>query len=218
MAVRFWRPPFQMGPEEKLFDTVKQFLDRVVESASNLEAATLAYVAGEERELRDRIAKVSDAEREADSAREVIEKTVFGGRFYDRSEKIEMIEKIDDVADNAQLAAQILLYKALKIPTPLAAHIRDLVAKTKRVVESLREAVIALYTDFSAVSPIVKRVEVERDAARESYEKIVQEIYASRLDARALMLLRDFTFRVIKTADSAEEAAGRVSFLAVRYG
>lgn len=219
MRLKFWRPPFYVSPEERVFENVKKFLNDVVKAVEHLDAGVDALVANKRETCLKAISLTSESERAADSARRDIERAMFEGRFFDKGEKIGLMETIDDIADNAELAAKVMGYRRFdKIPKDIADTLIKFSASTRRVVVSLRHAVVKLYTNFTEVPRYADMVEKERDATRDLYDELLAKIYNSNLSAVSVLLLRDLAFRILRVADSAEEAVDRVSFLAVRYG
>lgn len=219
MKLKFWRPPFFVSSEERVFQLISKFLDSVIKSVSELDAAIGALIAKDSGAVKKAVDAVSIAEQDADDVRRSIERAIFEGRFFDRGEKIDLMEKIDDVADYAETAAQTIMFKELaSLPEEIASLLAEMTAATKKTVISLRHAMASLYTNFSAVSNYVKMIEDERDKVRETYGKLIRQVYTSRLSPVTMMILRDLSFRISRVADNAEEAGDRIDFLAVKYG
>lgn len=217
IKVKFWRPPFFVSSEEKLFENIGRFVAHVVEAVDSLDKGVVALVKRDAKSLKENVENVSKAEETADEIRRVIEKELYEGRFFDKAEKIDLIEKIDDVADNAEMAAQAMILRELVLPKNISESLIELTDSTKKTTVALRHAVVQLYTNFSGVPQYVRTIETERDKVRSIYAKLIQELYTSNLSAASMMILRDLAFRIMRTADMAEEAADRVSFLAVKY-
>ena len=214
----FLRPPFFVSSEEDVFDNLLKFITQVVAAVDNLDKAARAFAASDIRRLKLAAKKVSEDEMAADDVRRIIEKILFEGRFFDREEKIDMIEKIDDVADDAEMAAQMMLFKKISVPKELGEILIELTNSTKKTVLAMRNAVVHLYTNFAVVPQYVHIIEEERERVRKFHGQFISGLYSSDLPAAALLLLRDIVFRIMRTADSAEEVGDVTSFMAVKYG
>lgn len=218
---KFWLPPFFMPGEEKIFELMGQFLHHIVESVNQLDKAVSCISKGTSAqnaaEMKKAVAKVSEHEVKADEVRRELEKTLYEERFFDKEEKIDLIEKLDDIADFAEIAANTLLYRELPLPPEMCSLACEMTTATKRCVVALRHAIMSLYSDFSKTLKYADMCEEERDKVRAAYSKLMHKLFNSNVSALYAMLVRDLTYRISRTADAAEEASDWTRFLAAKY-
>ncbi len=215
---RFWIPPFLFGKEPKMHRLVKTFCLHVVETVEWLTRAGSAFTKGDRKALEQAVRKISEAEVRADTVRRQIEAELFEGRFFDRAEKIDMIEHIDNVADFAEMAGRTMLYHIPpRIEKQIATQLMKMIEGCLMAAKQLSKALDLLYTDFSKVPRVIDAIEHTRDGVREASDQFMKAIFSAKITPKALVLLRYLAYRIVRIADEAEEAGDRIRFLAVKY-
>ncbi len=218
--MKFWMPPFSTGSEEKIQEQLTRLMDLVIESATYLDVSVKNFAQNyDEVRLRESVEKVSDIETKIDTIRRDIEKDIYSkpGMTFNKQEKIELLESIDDIADYAELASQLMLIKNIKIPRAIAHDLIELSSSTKRSIVSLRHAVVQLYTDFKKVKEYDRLAEEERNKARKLYMKIMTKLFSSDMDTKDILIIKTLSYKISRTADMSEIAADKVNFMALKY-
>lgn len=218
--MKFWMPPFSTGSEEKIQEQLTRLMDLVIESATYLDVSVKNFAQNyDEVRLRESVEKVSDIETKIDTIRREIEKDIYSkpGMTFNKQEKIELLESIDDIADYAELASQLMLIKSIKIPRAIAHDLIELSSSTKRSIVSLRHAVVQLYTDFKKVKEYDRLAEEERNKARKLYIKIMTKLFSSDMDTKDILIIKTLSYKISRTADMSEIAADKVNFMALKY-
>ncbi|MEM5798775.1 MAG: DUF47 family protein [Candidatus Aenigmatarchaeota archaeon] len=219
MKLRFWRPPFFLSPEQDVYEKVLGFTKDVVIAVDAMCICTRAFVSGKRADVEKGFSILNKAENDADNKRRTIEIMLFGKRFFDREEKVEMLEKIDTVADYAKMTAQIMLsFPCRKMEKGIGLHLIDMANHTFHATKNLESAVKYLYIDWKNVSRYVEMIEREREEAEKAYNNLLKRLFASKLNDRLLMIIRDVAYRIERTITTAEEAGDRLRFLAVKHG
>lgn len=215
---RFWTPPFFMGNEENIQKQLTKLMGMIIESASYLDISVKNFVHNNP-ELQKSIKKVEELETDIDNMRREIEKEIYSNRSmsFNKEEKIELLESLDDIADYAELATQMMLTKNIKVPKDIAKDLTDLSSTTKRSVVSLRHAVVELYTDFKKVTEYDRLAEEERNKARKIYVNILKKLFSSDMDIKDILILKSVSYKISRTADMAEIAGDKVNFMALKY-
>lgn len=215
---RFWTPPFFMGNEENIQKQLSELMSMIIESANYLDISVKHFVRNDP-ELEKSIEKVDELETQIDNMRRGIEKEIYSNRSmsFNKEEKIELLESLDDIADHAELATQIMLTKKIDIPKDIAKDLMDLSSTTKRSIVSLRHAVFELYTDFRKVNEYDRLAEEERNKARKIYVRILKKLFSSDMDIKDILILKSISYKISRTADMAEIAGDKVNFMAIKY-
>ncbi len=218
--MKFWIPPFRAGSEEKIQKQLTKLMDLVIESATYLDISVKNFAQNyDESRLKESIEKVSEIETKIDNMRREIEKEIYSkpGVTFNKQEKIELIECLDDIADYAELASQLMLIKNIKIPKDIAHDLIELSSSTKRSIVSLRHAIVQLYTDFRKVKEYDRLAEEERNKARKLYVKIMTKLFSSDMDTKDILIIKTLSYKISRTADMSEIAADKVNFMALKY-
>ncbi len=218
--MKFWIPPFRAASEEKIQKQLTKLMDLVIESATYLDISVKNFAQNyDEIRLKESIEKVSEIETKIDNIRREIEKEIYSkpGMTFNKQEKIELIESLDDIADYAELASQLMLIKNIKIPRDIAHDLIELSSSTKRSIVSLRHAIVQLYTDFRKVKEYDRLAEEERNKARKLYIKIMTKLFSSDMDTKDILIIKTLSYKISRTADMSEIAADKVNFMALKY-
>ena len=218
--MKFWIPPFSTGSEEKIQKQLTELMDLVIESATYLDISVKNFAGNyDEIRLRESIEKVSEIETKIDNMRREIEKEIYSkpGMTFNKQEKIELIECLDDIADYAELASQLMLIKNIKITKDITHDLIELSSSTKRSIVSLRHAIVQLYTDFKKVKEYDRLAEEERNKARKLYIKIMTKLFSSDMDTKDILIIKTLAYKISRTADMSEIAADKVNFMALKY-
>ncbi|MFH1127520.1 MAG: DUF47 family protein [archaeon] len=218
--MRFWIPPFLAGNEDKIQKQLTHLMDMIIESVNYLDISVKNFASShDEDSLKETIRKVDDLETDIDNYRRDIEKDIYSNRSmaFNKQEKIELLESLDDIADYAELASQIMLIKKIKVPKDIARDLVELSSTTKRSVVSLRHAVVELYSDFRKVKEYDRLAEEERNKARKIYIKIVTKLFSGDMDIKDILILKSLSDKITRTADMAEIAGDKVNFMALKY-
>lgn len=218
--MKFWIPPFRAGSEEKIQKQLTRLMDLVIESATYLDISVKNFAGNyDESRLKESIEKVSEIETKIDNMRREIEKEIYSkpGMTFNKQEKIELIESLDDIADYAELASQLMLIKNIKIPKDITHDLIELSSSTKRSIVSLRHAIVQLYTDFRKVKEYDRLAEEERNKARKLYIKIMTKLFSSDMDTKDILIIKTLSYKISRTADMSEIAADKVNFMALKY-
>lgn len=218
--MKFWIPPFRAGSEEKIQKQLTRLMDLVIESATYLDISVKNFAGNyDESRLKESIEKVSEIETKIDNMRREIEKGIYSkpGMTFNKQEKIELIESLDDIADYAELASQLMLIKNIKIPKDITHDLIELSSSTKRSIVSLRHAIVQLYTDFRKVKEYDRLAEEERNKARKLYIKIMTKLFSSDMDTKDILIIKTLSYKISRTADMSEIAADKVNFMALKY-
>ena len=218
--MKFWLPPFFTGNEEKMQKQIIRLMDLVIESATYLDVSVKNFTSGhDDSRLEESVRRVGEIETEIDNLRRQMEKAIYSERSmtFNKQERIELIESLDDIADYAELASQLMLVKRIKIPKDIARELVELSSSTKRSIVSLRHAVVELYNDFKRVKEYNRLAEEERNKARKLYVKILAKLFSSDMDVRDILVIKTLSYKISRTADMSEIAADRVNFMALKY-
>lgn len=217
-----------IGKKEKtIFDGMLSLLEVVDEAVESFEASTLSLGRGDAGGAEAYARRVFEAETKADSSHRELSLQVAEGAFFGgvREDILNLLERIDDIADSAKDAARFLLEDS-----HLGEQARALLASEnmKLFLSDLKAAVVALQELVKALGVgrkeamgrvhSVEEFEEQSDAHKDALLKDISS-RAKSMDPLSVIQLRDFTFVADDIADNAEDAGDVILVLLAKgYG
>jgi predicted phosphate transport protein (TIGR00153 family) len=213
--------------ERKIFDGILGLLDIVSECVESFAAGVAAYSKGDTRSAQGSEAKVFDSETKADAARRYLSFMVAEGAFFGgvREDILNLMERIDDIADSAKDAIRILAHdsrlgdedKAFLASEGMNLFMSDL----KSASSALRDLVTALKVGRNEALAMIQKVEDYEEEADTHKDALLKELFnrAGGMSPLTVIQLRDFIFTADDIADNAEDAGDVILILLAKgYG
>lgn len=213
--------------EKSIFDGILSLLDIVVEGVDSFGASVASFGMGDVAAGWDSVKKVYGAETRADETHRALSRQVAEGAFFGgvREDILNLMERIDDIADSAKDAARLLVEDSRFEDDARAVlaseNMKLFMADLRKATVSLKELVRALRVGRKAAMGIVHSVEDYEEAADTHKDALLKEIFshASSMDPVTVIQLRDFTFVADDVADNAEDAGDVILVLLAKgYG
>lgn len=214
------------GKKEKaIFEGILLHLATVAQAVSSFQASVEAIAKGEPS--ADLVNAVFDAETKADGIHRELSTRIAEGAFFGgvREDILNLLERIDDIADAAKDAARYLESDS------------QLLADAPKILglENMKLFVVALGSAVAALTDLVKALEVGKSAALpkihsvEAFEEeadthkaaVMKELFAGErsMDPVTVIQLRDFINASDDIADCAEDASDVILILIAKgYG
>lgn len=141
-----------------------------------------------------------------------------------REDFLNLLERMDSMADAAQNAAHILAQSepdrdiSKAVLTGDDPNLRDLVEKTIEAVLLTRESVAALQSNTNIAVEKALNVEKAEEAADELKRALVRRIFSmrQRTDPLTILQLRDFALKLDEVADAAEDVSDLVIMIVAK--
>ena len=176
-------------------------------------------------QIRD---KIYESESKADEVHRELSTQVAEGAFFGgvREDILELLEKIDNIADKAKGAAQLITLTDIadqKARDVLRSDdMKQFLANLDLAVEALQRLVEAFEVDRKTIMNRIHVVETYEEAADDSKHKMLKTLFDATkgsIDPVTLLLVRDFLFCADDVADNAEDASDVVLVLVAKgYG
>lgn len=196
---------------------MKRLCDEMVSAVDAYRLVLTQYVEGDQT-YKSNVEKVRTHEVRMDNIRREMETHHF--RFellkYSQSDKLTLVEGLDDVADRAEAAARVLSITKPKVPKKLGPDIKSLMDIAYETVEHLAEAVMDLYEDFEEANKKARETEALRRQVRAKEFSLLEKIFSEKPNTNSI-LLKELVTQVGKIADDAEEVADLVAMMSVKY-
>ena len=202
----------------KVQELIQEQISLVAQGLGFLKEAVELYLEGNKEgcELKTRV--VEQMETKADEAKREAEKTLYEGSYLPlfREDLLDLMELIDDVADEAEKIADFLSIENPEIPSPWNEKIREIIEKDILAFNLFRESFMLLHEDTQkAFSHAHKVKEVEKEVDR-LQDGLNREIFQSNLQLAHKIQLRDLVIRMGFISDSSENAADKISMISIK--
>jgi len=172
----------------------------------------------EDNSYKSSVEKVRTHEVRMDDIRREMEQHLFKFELlkYSQSDKLRLVEALDDVADRAETTARVLSITKPKIPKKLTAEFRSLMDLSFETVEHLSESVMDLYEDFEGAKRKAHETESLRRRVRAKEFALLEKVFKEKPNTNSL-LLKEFITQIGKIADDAEKVADMIAMMSVKY-
>ncbi len=183
----------------------------------SFEALTLYIEEGETEEVREKSEAASRLESSADEIRRRIIGELFRGALLPntRSDVMEFLEDIDNVADEAEKFSKYLIWPGLELGNVDRGSVSRIMKHIKEQYVVLKSAVSALFYDVDSLYEYTRQVEdmeEQVDVMQEEAIRMLGNMKHLRMSER--LVLRDFIAHLAKLADYVENASDELEMIA----
>lgn len=213
--------------EKAILEGIRRHLEAVEKTVNAFADAVGAAARGDAGSAMKLIQEVFQEETRADGIHRDLSLKVAEGAFFGgvREDILDLLEKIDNIADSAKDSARLLLLDAsiekegreILQSQNLAHFLQDL----KSSVGALSELVASFDRGKKEILSKVHGVEEFEEEADSDKEKVLEELFSrgSSMNPVTVIQLRDFIFIADDVADSAEDASDVILVLVAKgYG
>ncbi len=174
---------------------------------------------GDLAQLTRDVVEVHRAESRADDLRRDIETMMYAKALFpeSRGDVLGLLETLDTVPNQAELAVRSIVNQYIAIPEPLHPQLSELVNLCSRCVDATMEAVAKLFEDFTNAAALLGKIDEIESRADAIEAQLTQRIFASG-DIKDLdkLLLRDLVRDISGICDMAESVADRIRIIVVK--
>jgi predicted phosphate transport protein (TIGR00153 family) len=213
--------------EREVFEGVLQLLDVVGTTVDSFMASVVSLGKGDANASAEEVLKVIEGETNADEIHRDLSLKIAEGAFFGgvREDILDLLEKIDNIADSAKDAARFL-----SSDSRLGVEARDKLGSKemfsflnalKSSVSALTSLVKALEDGKKEALSKVQTVEEFEEEADSHKDAMIKSLFSTdqRMDPVTVIQLRDFIFVADDVADNAEDASDVILVLVAKgYG
>jgi predicted phosphate transport protein (TIGR00153 family) len=212
--------------ERAIFEGVLRLLDTVARTVDSFEASVSAFANGDVKSA-EMVKRIFDGETEADAIHRELGTKIAEGAFFGgvREDILNLLEKIDDIADSAKDAARYLSQDSrltVEAKDTLGSPaMKSFIAALKSSVLELKTLVKALEQGKREALAKVSSVEEFEEEADTHKDVLLKALFSSNkpMDPVTVIQLRDFIFVADNIADNAEDASDVILVLIAKgYG
>jgi predicted phosphate transport protein (TIGR00153 family) len=204
---------------QKRADDLLIQLSKGMQSASaKLCVAAKEWKAGKLSVVKEIETEIIELERKMDEIGEdIVENILTKSAFLPQAalERHTLVKALDDVVDAAENAIRVMaMGKEMKPPN----EIREIGMKIWICTDLLQDAVKYLYTDFNAAIEISRKLDKEREEARDIQFILLAKLFSSPdYPANEVVFFKSVSERMVDVAQKAEDASDYIRELAVKY-
>lgn len=211
---------FEKRREKNALATVQRHLALTMEIVQDLEKAAVAATEHNDEEMRRSIERVTTGEREADALRRKVMDEISKGELspIDREDLMELVKKVDMVADWSRESTRILGATPMQhVPKPIKIELLEMVKSVKECAGSLQKCVNKMMTRPEEALQAADVVERDEEKIDDIHERARILIANEDIPKAGVAVLISQLFEAIEMiADSCEDACDQVRIIMVR--
>lgn len=195
--------------EELIFE----HLGLVEETIHSFQKALFNYLANEDpKEAGELALSVHKLEGQADDVRRKVEAEILGGALLasSRGEMMEIIERVDKLANSAEALLDFLLLQGVKVPGELKPEVEEITLLTLDIFEELKKALHQLFKDRNKALDHTKAIEKKEGQVDELERDFIQQLFSLDISLAEKIMVRDFLLSLTEISDRAEDLSDRL--------
>jgi len=211
---------FEKRKETKALTNIQQHLALTSAIVEDLENSIRAAVEKDTKEMQTCVARVTSGEKEADSLRRKVMDEISKGELSptDREDLMELVKRIDMVADWSRESTRILGPLPMdNVPDAIQKAFIEMVKSVKECTVSLQKCVNKMMTKPEEALQAADTVEREEEKVDDIHEKARGLLGTEDLPRAGVAILASQLFEAMEMiADSCEDACDQVRIIMVR--
>jgi predicted phosphate transport protein (TIGR00153 family) len=200
--------------ERQILERVIRNLDVSIDAARHLLKLVISLQKYDYDDVNAEYKVIADLEEKEDElhrslVREIATESFFGGI---REDFLNLLEKIDSIADEAKDAAKIFHQRHVPKETVdylFRGDVISFISTCLKATELFRESILALEKDKREVLSLVEKVEESEEAADTIRYSILDNLFKNEIggDVLDIIMLKDFLNTADDVADNAEDGS-----------
>jgi len=205
--------------ERYIVENIKQHVDLVVETVKEYVNALDLYLEGKKEASKEYTKRVHKVEEQADSVKRKISLEMYKGAFMPslRESLYVAIDFIDNVANEAETAGDLLTLTEPEIPEQIKENVRKIADLTVQCAERLKDGVYNLFDNIDVVFEDMKAVEqLEGEVDKyvwETLDMVFKRLNIEKFSVK--LLLREFILRLNYITNKMEDASDKIDIVAL---
>lgn len=213
----FIRPLLPLGRTEQINIELVKFLDKVCATIEEFDSCLKAFCSANLTKVKHSVKEIDKLETETDNARRKIEKLIAAEGFMpDKEDKIELLEHVDNLADQAEIASWNMDITKIKLKKEIAQNLLECGKILVKLTKDLKKCILSLSIDFKRALEMAAEVESQRNEIRAIIHAFRHKIFKARIEPKLLLILFDLSYRIMRIADAAEETGDRIATMVVK--
>ncbi len=203
--------------KKTIFERFSEHADKVFETVKLTDKAVDVYF--NKGDLQEIINDISKVETEADSVYYDIARDLFKGQLlpYTSEDWFELLDHVDNIADNSDRIAKFLLVYRVKVDEKLKNRIKELMKISCEAARIIKESIEMMRHDMEGAAEKASEVAEIRHHARNIEYMLFKELFNSKMPTKRLLLLKEIVYWITQVSNSSKRAANRIIMMSVKY-
>ena len=153
------------------FTPLNVHAQKVVDTVEKMDEAIRGYIDGDEQKAESLYQEISSLEHEADKVKHSIRENLPSSQPVDRADILSFLTQEDDVANSAEMVAQMLAMKMVKMPSSVSnillkmdrevlLTVKEHVAATGRIVDILDNGSVT--KEYEEIQALIDKVDGQK--------------------------------------------------------
>lgn len=212
------------------FKPLSEHANKVKMTVAKMDEAVKVYIAGDNpSRVKELYLEISALEHEADKVKDTIRMQLPSTLLMpiDRTDILTFLKQEDDVANSAEMVAELLTMRAIQIPPPVKEQIekleREVVVTVDEHVEAVNKIIDLLDSSFSSkrvreIQEIIGKVDAQKHNVDIIRRKAMKTIYENEKDLGTtnVFLLIQLVEEMSWVAGHAENSSDRLRLITAR--
>ena len=211
---------FEKRRETKALATIQRHLALTTGIVEDLEKAVLATIKNDQKEMKERIRRVTSGEKEADALRRRVMDDVSKGELspVDRVDLMDLVKRVDMVADWSRESTRILGAVPMEqVSEAIKNEFMEMVKNVKECAVSLQRCLNKMMTRPGEALQAADDVERNEERVDDLHEKSRVLLAKEDLPKAGIVVLISQLFDALEMiADACEDACDQVRIIMVR--
>lgn len=189
----------------------------VLRAAKALRVMIEDWMEGRKERQREHFNNLAKLEREADNVkRTILDELSVVETMLRRSDYFRLVMRTDDIADLCEASAWDLQgLEEFKPDAKIREHFKAMLDSLMDAVYKMRQSIMFLEQNSDKAVELAIEVDAAERDADAAHRGFTQFLYASNLDIKVLLRLKDLGQHLEEIADAAEDAADAVRIIAI---
>lgn len=209
-------PIFGRDKEKETLELFKKHIKKVQETRKAFHEAAEALFKSNFNDVNQKVEIVNIKERETDDIRREVILCLFEGAFLPvtRSRLYELSESIDNVADEIQDAADMLVFfKGRKLPKDIMNLIKEIVKEAEESVDELENGFNDLL-DNREISSDFKKMKITEEKADILQQQLLKKLYFNKkIDPVTVSIVARTGHIISKISNEVESSFNKMSII-----
>ncbi len=210
---------FRKGRERDVITMIFNHLQKVQECLEQTQKTMNHYLDGKIDEAKAEALKTDHLETEADHIRRSIVDILFRGAFLPifRVEIHNFVEKVDQIADNAEICCDFLLGQRPYVPEEFKKRFLKIMEDTLPMFHCLREATENFFGkgDHELIRKRVTEIGISESSIDDEEWKLTRDIYTSNLSLAEKIHLKRCLDTITSMSDQIEDTSDWLEVLLI---
>ncbi len=211
--------------EKKVKRLIDEHMDKVGGCLGCFKKCIEAFLQGELQEAEAIHEDCDYAETEADIIRRKIADSLFSGAFLPlvRKDIYILSESIDEIANSAEKASDMVVFQRPEVPPEYADRILDIVGATMEMFRNFREAIARFLpgedlgetSEYQFIHEAISDLIDMESTIDKKEEMLMRDIFRSEMPLAQKIQLERCVQRITAISDKIEDAADRLNVLII---